>query len=325
MAAVIDRVNEQARRGRLGPQLWPTGFDVLDDVLDGGLRGGNLILLAGAQGQGKTTMALQVARNAAIAGRSVLYFCYEHAPDIVLQRLVSLETGELYDNQAPPQEIVRALFENPEATPGGLETRLLANPQIAEAFKYVLKYEHLMHVHASTTKTTTLNVIAAAVDEVIAATGQPPLVVVDYLQKVRIGERGLSEEQQVTHVVEGLKALAVEANIPILAISASDAEGLGTGKRMRAVNLRGSTSLAYECDVMLILTGKFDIVSRTHLVFGAANLEKFKSFAVLTIEKNRNGRAGLDLEFKKKFEHNRFDPSGAVVQEQLIDERLIKE
>lgn len=324
LAEVLERVDERARLGTQATHLWPTGFAVLDDVLDGGLRGGNLILLAGPQGQGKTTMSLQIARNAAAAGHAVLYFCYEHDPEVLLGRLVSLEAGVLYDTQAPNQDRFRHLFEDPRPNPDGLVGRLQGLPTATEALQAVLRYSHLLHLHRSTGSATNIKVIAEAVEQVRHATGLSPLVVVDYLQKVKSESGSTVEAERVTEIVEDLKDLAIMQQVPVLAISAADKAGLTSGKRMRAQHLRGSTALAYECDVMLILNSKYDLVSRQHLVY-AANADKFRQWVVLSIEKNRNGRAGLDLEFRKRFEQNRFEPDGGLVQEQLVDERLVLE
>jgi replicative DNA helicase len=294
-------------------------------VLDGGLRGGNLILLAGPQGQGKTTMALQVARNAAANGQAVVYFCYEHDPEVLLGRLVSLEAGLRYQGQAPNQDRFRHLFEDPAPTPDGLVGRLQELPTATEALQAVLDYQDHFHLHRSTGNTTNIKVIAEAVEQVRRTTGQSPLVVVDYLQKVKVPDASPVEDERVTIVVEDLKDLAIEHAVPIVAISAADKTGLTPGKRMRAQHLRGSTALAYESDVMLILNNKYDLVSRQHLVYGVGNAERFRQWAVVSIEKNRNGRAGLDLEFRKHFEQNRFDPVGGLVREQLVDERLVLE
>jgi replicative DNA helicase len=46
---------------------------------------------------------------------------------------------------------------------------------------------------------------------------------------------------------------------------------------------------------------------------------------VLTVEKNRSGRAGAELEFRKDFGRGRFVPDGAVVSEKLVDERVYVE
>ena len=57
----------------------------------------------------------------------------------------------------------------------------------------------------------------------------------------------------------------------------------------------------------------------------AADANAFRQWVVLGVEKNRNGRAGVDMEFRKHFEQNRFDPSGGMVREQLVYERLVLE
>jgi len=325
VSSVIARTDSRARAGGFSTRLWPTGFGILDEILDGGFRSGNLILLAGPQGQGKTTIALQMARNAAVAGRPVIYFCFEHEPEVLLERLVALEAGELLAGDAPSQERIRRAFEGEEATEGGLLARLADIPSASEALKRVQTYEHLLHIHRSTGSSTTVAVIDNAVKEVADSLNDAPLVVVDYLQKVKVQDGPSLEDERVTIVVEDLKDVAIERGVPVLAISAADKVGLIPGKRMRAQHLRGSTALAYESDVMLILNNKYDLVSRQHLVYGVGNAERFRQWAVVSIEKNRNGRAGLDLEFRKRFDQNRFETTGRLVAEQLIDERLILE
>ena len=58
--------------------------------------------------------------------------------------------------------------------------------------------------------------------------------------------------------------------MPVLAIVAADKAGLESGKRMRVNHLRGSSSLAYEADTVLLLNNKFDVVARHHLVYDVA-------------------------------------------------------
>ena len=67
---------------------------MLDKTIGGGLRAGELMLIGGAQGTGKTTMALQMARNVASGGQAnVLYICFEHEEQYLLNRLVALESA----------------------------------------------------------------------------------------------------------------------------------------------------------------------------------------------------------------------------------------
>ncbi len=70
--------------------------------------------------------------------------------------------------------------------------------------------------------------ITAAVKDVLVELGVPPLVVVDYLQKLRPRE-AMDDEAAITHVTERLKDIAIEFDCPVLAISASDRAGLEPG------------------------------------------------------------------------------------------------
>ena len=74
--------------------------------------------------------------------------------------------------------------------------------------------------------------------------GEEPLVLVDYLQKVPILGGRRVEEERVTEVVEGLKELALDADLPVVAIVAADKAALVAGHRMRLHDLRGSSALA---------------------------------------------------------------------------------
>jgi len=156
-------------------------------------------------------------------------------------------------------------------------------------------------------------------------TGQVPLVVIDYLQKVHVPGNIPEESERITSVVEGLKDLALDHDVPVLAVTASDKEGMQSGKRMRVNNLRGSSALAYEADTVLLLNNKYDVVARHHLVYSMGNVERFKQYAVLSIEKSRTGETGIDMEFYKRFDQSRFESDGHIVTEQLVDERVYTE
>jgi replicative DNA helicase len=305
-------------------RVWPTGCEVLDQALAGGFRSGELILLAGPHGLGKTTWAMQVARNVARGGRSVVVFSFEHDLPSLLIRLVALEAGLLSGPEAPSINRIRQSFEASDGLTGSLQDRLTETHGGGKALDVVREYAERVVLHRSTGSSTSLDSIRDAIADVRAETGQPPMVVVDYLQKV-YGPGVTNEQERITGVVEGLKDLSIESDIPILAVVAYDKEGLEVGKRMRVQNMRGSASLAYEADTVLLLNNKFDIVARHHLVYDIGNAERFRNWVVLTVEKNRNGQAGIDLEFRKRFDQARFEPDGQQVTEKLVDERIFVE
>ena len=326
LTGVIERADGRLRAGsHVAPRVWPTGFDPLDVYLSGGLRSGELILLGGPQGLGKTTFALQILRHVADSGRSVVYFSFEHDPQTVLERLIAIEAGAIAGSAGVSLNRVREALEDSDGLTGTLAERLAHTEGGAEALQVLQGYGDRMLLHRSSGNSTSVDVVRDVVQEVRTSTGQLPFVVVDYLQKMRVPNGSAVEDERVTTVVEGLKDLALELNVPVLAVVAADKEGLVSGKRMRVHNLRGSSALAYEADTVLIMNDKYDVVARHHLVYNVGNAERFHGWAVLTIEKNRSGLDKIDLEFEKRFDQGRFEVNGKQVAEQLVDERVFVE
>jgi len=325
LSGVLEQADYRVRAGSHAvARVWPTGFDILDLNLAGGFRSGELVLIGGPQGLGKTTWALQVARNVARAGRSVVFFSYEHDLQTLLIRLVALEAGQLGGPDAPSLNRIRQSFECSDGLTGSLSERLAETDGGVKALEVVQEYADRLVMHRSTGSKTDLAAITDAIDKVHEETGQLPLVIVDYLQKVAV-PGAINEDERITTAVEGLKDLALDHDVPILAVVAADKDGIQAGRRLRVNNLRGSSALAYESDTVLLLNDKFDVVARHHLVYNIGNVERFRHWAVLTIEKHRNGQAGIDMEFYKRFEQSRFDTEGRIVAEQLTDERVFVE
>lgn len=320
---VLQRADGKLRVGQnAAARVWPTGFETLDTYLSGGLRSGELSLLGGPQGLGKTTLALQMIRNAVSAGETAVYFSYEHDASTVLERLIAIEAAEIAGLEAVSLRRIRESLEATDGRSGSLAERLSNTVGGSEAVGAIAAYADRLIVHRSSGSETSVQTVRDVVAQAHKATGQAPLVVVDYLQKVFVPGGSEVEEERVTKIVEGLKDLALEIEVPVLAVVAADKEGLVAGRRLRVHNLRGSSALAYEADIVLIMNDKYDVVARHHLVFDVGNAERFRNWAVLTIEKNRSGLDKIDLEFRKRFEQGRFETDASPVAEQLVDERL---
>ena len=316
--------------GDAGAQVWPTGFDALDVVLAGGFRSGELALLGARPGLGKTTLALQVARNLVAAKESVVYFSFELDHHSLLERLIVLEAAEIAGTFAVRLPEVRAAFKASQSSNRTMAGRLTGTEGGVEAVEALGEYSERLHLHSSSGADTHVEAMRATIGAIREDTNQNPFVIVDYLQKVpasalSAGRRQadhLSENDRITEVVEGLKDMALDLELPVLALVAVDKSGLAAAKRTRLQDMRGSSALAHEADVVLILNKKFDVVARHHLMYNAANAEQFHRWVVMSIEKNRNGVDNLDLEFRKRFEHSRFETDGGRVQEELVDDRI---
>lgn len=317
LADVLARTEARLRDGQdVTPPVWATGFTPLDGQLGGGLRAGELTLLGGPQGLGKTTWAVQAAWHIVRGGGRVLYFSFEHEQESFLERLIAMVAFEVGGLEAPTTRRIRERITRAERLGAreGLPALLQDLPGATEALAELVEAGDRFIVHESSGRSTSAAAMRAHIQALPA--GAPPVVIVDYLQKVP------SADGDVGEPVEQLKDLALEQGIAVLAVAAADERGISPGHRMRLHEMRGSSSLAYEPDVVLILNEKYDVVARHHLTFGVGNAERFRDYAVLSIEKNRGGAADIDLEFRKHFGHASFDPIGQLVQEKLVDERV---
>jgi len=326
--SLLADTDDALKRGaRPGAQVWPTGFDLLDSTLDGGLRSGELVLLGGTEGAGKTTLALQLVRNAVLAGRHAVVFSFEHDAQTLIQRLLSLEAATAataagqHQSAGADVHAVRSVFEAQDPDRRGLADALARVPYGADALAAMDRYAARLHLHESG-RTTTPEELARVVAEIGEEAGEQPLVLVDYLQKIPLPDHRGDEASRVTVVTETLKDLSLELECPVIAISAADRESLGAGHRMRTRDLRGSSALAYEADLVIILSSKENIVSREHLVYDLGAIKRFRRWVVITVEKNRHGMGQVELEVEKDFEHGRFHPHAQVVTERLIEERI---
>ncbi|MEX1296400.1 MAG: DnaB-like helicase C-terminal domain-containing protein [Candidatus Limnocylindrales bacterium] len=304
----------------------PLGFTPLDKSIGGGIRAGEMLLIGGAQGTGKTTMAVQMARNIVMSGlASVLYICFEHDEEYLLNRIIAQESvlPSLPSRSGGVKltEVRNEILGTWMAT-GGQNADLGANPRLRPALERINRYGPNLYLLRGSQTTSTVENMAALVEKYKELAGDQRLVVfIDYLQKVPVHPEPPNETEKVTSVVQGLKDLALNYEVPLISIVAADKEGL-KASRLRNHHLRGSSAINYEADIILILNEKYQIVAKVNIEFNPYQAQRFRDWVVATIEKNRGGTNAVDLEYQKYFEYSCFDPNGRTVMEKLIEERL---
>lgn len=336
LAQVLNEANEAIMRGDLTSYVpVPTGFDPLDAAIGGGLQRGELVLLGGSQGIGKTITALQMARNVAkYNGVYAFYLSYEHPEPHLMNRLLCLESvnpPEMLTDRGlrmkDLQDIIvskRARMALGKDATGSLRGILRDNQRTSPALARMAEYSDRLILLKASPAVTTLTAIREMIGRLVQATNGNVILFVDYLQKVAIyPERAQDENDKVTIIVEGLKDLALSYNIPVLAIVAADREGLKS-KRMHLFHLRGSSALDYECDIAIIMNNKYNILSKDHVAFNPYQSRQYREWVIFTIEKNRAGKAMIDVEFHLQAPYFAFDPHGQMVQQQLIDDKIIE-
>ena len=301
---------------------FPTGMDPLDSLLNGGLRAHDLSILGGPPGIGKTIVTLQWAKSMAAAGNSVIFVCYEHDETDLMTRLFAHELGS-QPSPDDPGALDRLRLRIRAVASGAmpLQEVLSTEPLAASAYERMQEYAPRLVLVRGSGRYTDL----AALEQMVKIHGNGHnVLMVDYLQKVAVTPEAIDESEKVTRVAEGLKDLALNHDIAVVAVAASDRQGLET-RRLRLHHLRGSSALAYESDVVIVMNDKVDALSEVHLAYDSVRAETFKKYVVFSLEKNRGGPALLDMEFRKDFANYRFDPVGNYVAERLLDERVFAE
>jgi len=337
LTQVLKEADRMVVQGELDEYLpIPTGFDQIDRLIGGGLRKTELVLLGGAQGIGKTITALQMARNLALnEGTFAFYISYEHSEVHLLNRLICQESIDPTSSAVAGGLRLKDLHNIVVSKRArewvrkdgnvGLNQILSQHPKTAKAMDTINRYSDRLIMMKASPAVTTLNSIREMTRQIAEATGGKLVLFIDYLQKIAIyPDRAADENDKVTIIVEGLKDIAMTYNVPVVAIVAADREGLRS-KRMHLYHLRGSSALDYECDIAIIMNNKFHILSKEHVSFNPYKSESYRDWVVFTLEKNRAGRAMIDVEFRMHAQHFCFNPKGNLVEQKLIDEKIIVE
>ncbi len=267
LAESFERLEEFVKKGSAFRGI-PTGYTDLDNKL-AGMQNSNLLILAARPGIGKTTLGLNIALNIAIKDKvPVGFFSLEMSKEELVDRLLvgqadidawRLKTGKLSDDDY--KKLTEAMGELSEApiyiddTPGAsiLEMRTKARK---------LKVEKNIR-----------------------------FVIVDYLQLANGGRMFDSRVQEVSVISQGLKNLARELQIPVLAISqlSRAVEQRGT-KKPQLSDLRESGSIEQDADVVMFLYLEDESEDL---------LDQSKRLVKLYIAKHRNGPTGeIDLMFR---------------------------
>jgi len=169
----------------------PTGFPTLDKLLGGGMRRGDLIVLGGDVGVGKSALALAIAIRASETGRAVEFFSAEMEPERVLERALAIE-GRASIDQLRGAE----MDDETRASVGAATLRL---------------HDHIPNVARMPGGG------ADATSRVIKQRAGADLVVLDPLQHVSSG--ALAADEEIAHAVRRLKETAVSANVAMLVTS----------------------------------------------------------------------------------------------------------
>ena len=250
----------------------PTGFYDLDEILNGGLTPGNLILLAGRPSMGKTAFALNIAQSIIEkSNKSALIFSLEMGKDELIQRMLAANSG------VPSSKIATAKLSEKEYSAIALSIGTMSlwplyiddspNPSVMEMRSKCRK---------------------------MAAQQNLGVVIIDYLQLMGGGDP-TNRVQEITAITRNLKCLARELQIPIILLSQLNRNlESRNDKRPKMSDFRESGSIEQDADVAIMLYRDEYYNPET----------TDRGIAEIIVAKHRNGGTGtikllFDAEFTK--------------------------
>ena len=280
LSEAFERIDDMHRQsGKL--RGLPTGFTDLDNLL-GGLQNSDLVILAARPSVGKTALAMDIARQAASKSKKgVAIFSLEMSKEQLVDRMLcaqsninlwKMRTGKLSDKEG--QNDFARISE--------------AMGQLSEAPIYIDDSTSLsiMEIRAKARRLQTEKGLG--------------LIVIDYLQLMEgKGKYSGDRVQEISEISRGLKGVARELDIPVLALAqlSRAAEQQAGASIPKLSHLRDSGSIEQDADVVMFIYRK--AVDRAFNIQDLPLEEKNK--AEIYIAKHRNGPTGkVDLYFSSE-------------------------
>ena len=207
----------------------PTGFSYLDKVLGGGFHRSDFIVIGARPAMGKTSFALNVARNIAMKNRKVLFFSLEMSKEQLAQRIISTE-ARIISNKLRTGDITDSDWEKL-----GLALQNLVNCE--------LYFDDQANINVNEMKARALRM--KDVD----------CIVIDYLQLMSGTKRSENRVNEVSEITRGLKMMAKDLNIPVVTCSQLS-RGVAKNSndhRPQMTDLRESGTIEQDADIVLML------------------------------------------------------------------------
>ncbi len=206
----------------------PSGIGELDKMITG-LNKSDLIILGARPGMGKTSFALNIARNVASSGRTVCFFSLEMTRDQLAQRVLSSEAG------IKSEKMRTGELEGDEWT------------RLAQAGDQLSKTE----LYFDETSDITVQQMKAKLRRM----RKVDLVIIDYLGLMHTAKPTDNRVQEVSEITRSLKIMAKELKVPVIACAqlSRATEAKGKSHKPALADLRDSGSIEQDADIVLFL------------------------------------------------------------------------
>ena len=207
----------------------PTGWDVIDELVDGGFGKGELILFAAPPGIGKSWALINVGMEAVKAGKTVVHYTLELNEGYVGQRYDAILTGTAVPN-------LKYNIEEVERQVSNLSGEL------------IVKYWP--------TKSAGLNAIRASLDKLTLQGKKPDVIICDYADLL-MGNSRKERHEELEELVEGLRGIAGEYECPLYTASQINRSGADADV-ITGTSIAGSFSKLMTADFVVSLSRKIE-------------------------------------------------------------------
>ncbi len=252
----------------------PTGFKEIDNVLSG-LQKSDMVVIGARPSVGKTTFALDIARNAAkLSNQPVAFFSIEMAKDQVIDRIIAAESGV-------------SLWK--------LRTGRVNDDIEWQAIQGALDRLQSTHIFVDDTPSPNILQMRSMARRLQVEHGLG-LIVIDYLQLIAPrNNKSDNVVQQITEISRGIKALARELDVPVIALSQLSREvDKRDSNKPKLSDLRESGSIEQDADVVMLLSRARERRSDPNAIDLSGGADE--NLIHVNIAKHRNGPlGGVDL------------------------------
>ncbi|AQW85999.1 replicative DNA helicase [Campylobacter pinnipediorum subsp. caledonicus] len=273
-----------------------TGFKSLDEKTNG-FKNGDLIIVAARPGMGKTTICLNFIEKALSQNKGVVFFSLEMPAEQIMMRMLSAKTS------IPLQSIISAKMEDDELT------------KLSDACEYMSSRKLFVHDSGYVN----IHQIRTQLRKLKTSHKEISLCVIDYIGLMMSTSNFNERHLQIAEISRGLKLLARELDIPIIALSQLN-RGLESrsNKRPMLSDLRESGAIEQDADMIFFIFREEVYREQEEKereerakAEGKEYVKKFvpenklQEKAEIIIGKNRNGEPGIvEVIFKK--DHSKF-------------------
>lgn len=288
-------------------KCYSTGFENIDSMIKGGLKPQTLTILAAQTGMGKTTLSLQMAYHISKTyKKDVLYLAFEMSAFQLYLKLLSMLTKDIHDrcvNAGGKPWCVDQILEKDGWPLVDRDTQGLLI-RAAEELQNNTNLYIKSHVDYVTPED-----VRKMVEDHITATGNEPIVFIDYLHNISSKKTSATAKQVIDDAIEMLKILSHKYEIPIVAMSSLNRMSYSDPD---LASVKGSGDIEYTASTVFLLsdvdaekkTPPKDLSARTSSR-SCRDMSRTRTLRI-TAAKNRMGSPNISTVLRFNEEYNHF-------------------